>query len=318
MADNRSKGPLPAVMDVGTFRERFGTDEGCWEHLRNTRWGPNLERFTCPDCGHARGWWLANRRLVECSECHRQTSVTAGTVFHGARVPLWKWFWAIYQLAQGKKGIAALTLAKQIGVCYGTAWLMLLKLRRAMRRRNERYVLQGLVEVDETYVGGEEPGHRGRPGPDSQKKVPVAVALELNDEGKPRRVARASVKRVTGHHLKPFAVKAIAKGSTLRTDGWGAYRIVAKAGYEHDPIITGTSRKAVQTFPWIHTFIGNMKRMILGTHHWVSHKHVDDYLAEFTYRTNRRWLEASLFDRLVVAALDSKAVTYKELTTGAT
>ena len=318
MPDNRSKRPLPAVMDVGTFQRRFGTEEGCWSHLKTIRWGPCLERFTCPDCGHSRGWWLANRRLVECRECHRQTSVTAGTVFHGGRVPLWKWFWAIYQLAQNKKGIAALTLAKQIGVCYGTAWLMLLKLRRAMRRRNERYALHGLVEVDETYVGGEEPGHPGRPGHDSEKKVPVAVALELNGEGKPKRVAMASVKRVTGHHLKCFAVGAIAKGSKLRTDGWGAYRAVAKAGYEHEPIVTGSGREAVQTFPWIHTFIGNMKRMILGTHHWVSHKHVDDYLAEFTYRANRRWLEANLFDRLIVAALGTKAVTYKELTAGVT
>ena len=318
MPDNRSRRPLPAVMDVGTFRERFGTDEACWAHLRDVRWGPNLERFACPDCGHTRGWWLAQRRLVECGECHHQTSVTAGTVFHGARVPLWKWFWAIYQLAQDKKGIAALTLAKQIGVCYGTAWLMLHKLRRAMRRRNERYVLQGFVEVDETYVGGEEPGRRGRPGRDSPKKVPVAVALELNGEGKPRRVAMASVERVTGHHLKRFAARAIAKGSKLRTDGWGAYRTVARAGYEHEAIITGSGREAVQTFPWIHTFIGNMKRMILGTYHWVSHRHVDDYLAEFTYRANRRWLEADLFDRLVVAALGSKAITYKQLTAGAT
>ena len=74
MPDNRSKRPLPAVMDVGTFRERFGTDEACWEHLRNVRWGPDLERFTCPDCGHGKGWWLANRRLVECCECHHQRS----------------------------------------------------------------------------------------------------------------------------------------------------------------------------------------------------------------------------------------------------
>jgi transposase-like protein len=284
MPDDRNQRPLPAVIDVGTFRERFGTDEACREHLRNTRWGPNLERFACPDCGHVHGWWLGNRRLVECGECHRQTSVAAGTVFHGTRVPLWKWFWAIYQLAQNKKGIAALTLAKQIGVCYGTAWLMLLKLRRAMRRRNERYVLQGLVEVDETYVGGEEPGHPGRPGRDSQKKVPVAVALELDPQGKPRHVAMASVKRVTDHHLKRFATKVIAQGSKLRTDGWGAYRVVAKAGYEHEAIVAGSGREAVQTFPWIHTFIGNMKRMVLGTHHWVSPKHVDDYLAEFTYR----------------------------------
>ena len=93
---------------------------------------------------------------------------------------------------------------------------------------------------------------------------------------------------------------------------------MAKAGYEHEAIVTGSGREAVQTFPWIHTFIANMKRMILGTHHWVSHRHVDNYLAEFTYRANRRWLEADLFDRLVVAALGTKAVTYKDLTAGAT
>ena len=317
MPDNRSKRLMPAVMDVGTFLQRFGTEEACWEHLRNTRWGADLERFACPDWGHARGWWLASRRLAECCACHHQTSVTAGTVFHGARVPLWKWFWAIYQLAQDKKGVAALELAKQIRVCYGTAWLMLLKLRRAMRRRNEGDVLQGLVEVDETYVGGEEPGHRGRPGRDSQKKVPVAVALELSADGKPKRVAMASVPGVSSDHLKRFVSKTIAQGSRLRTDGWGAYRKVAKAGYGHEPIITGSRREAVQTFPWIHTFIGNMKRMILGTHHWVSPKHVDDYLAEFAYRANRRWQEANLFDRLVQAALGCKAVTYKLLTTGA-
>jgi len=318
MPDNRSKRPRPAVMDVGTFQRRFGTDEACWEHLRNNRWGSNLERFTCPDCGPTRGWWLGRRRLVECCQCHRQTSVTAGTVFHRARVPLWKWFWAMYQLGQDKKGIAALELAKQIDVCYTTAWLMLHKLRRAMRRRNEGYVLQGLVEVDETYVGGEEPGRPGRPGQDSDKKVPVAVALELDGGGKPGRVAMASVKRADGHCLKRFAQSTIARGSTLRTDGWGAYRAVAKAGYAHRSVITGSGRQAVQTFPWIHTFIGNMKRMILGTYHWVSAKHVDDYLAEFTYRANRRWMEADLFDRLVAAALDSKAATYQELTTGAT
>ena len=318
MPDIQHKRPLPAVMDIGTFQQRFGTTEACWDHLKETRWGSDLERFSCPACGHVKGWWLQHRKLVECCECHHQTSVTAGTVFHGVRTPLWKWFWAIYQLAQDKKGIAALTLAKQIRVCYDTAWLMLSKLRRAMRRRDERYVLQGLVEVDETYVGGEEPGHRGRPSADSKKKVPVAVALELRDDGKPKRIAMASVERASGHALKRFAVKSIAKGSKLRTDGWGAYRKVAKAGYEHEAIVTGSGRGATQTFPWIHTFIGNLKRMILGTYHWVSHKHVDDYLAEFTYRTNRRWREANLFDRLIVAALDSKAVTYKELTTGVT
>lgn len=313
-----SKRSRPAVMDVATFLQRFGAEQACWTYLRDARWGPDLERFTCPDCGGTRGWWLEHRRLVECTHCHRQTSVTAGTVFHGARVPLWKWFWAIYQLSQDKKGIAALELMKQIDVCYGTAWLMLHKLRRAMRCREEGYVLQGLVEVDETYVGGEEPGHSGRPGMDSQHKVPVAVAVELDDQGKPGRVAMASLLRADGHCLKRFAERTIAKGSMLRTDGWGAYRTVAKAGYAHRAVITGSGRAAVEKFPWLHTFIGNMKRMILGTYHWVSAKHVDAYLAEFVYRANRRWSEAGLFDRLIAAALNTKASTYNDLTTGAT
>ena len=313
MPDNERRIPIPAVMNVAQFMERYGNSEACVEHLRTVRWGQNLERFVCPACGHGGGWWLPRRRLVECSECHRQTSVTAGTVFHRIRSPLWKWFWAIYQLAQDKKGIAALELAKQISVSYSTAWLMLQKLRRAMRHRDERYVLQGLVEVDETYVGGRAEGKRGR---GAEKKTVVAVALELRDDGKPGHVAMRSIARADGHCLRRFAEKKIVKGATLKTDGWVAYRSVAKAGYCHDATVTGSGKVAAQTFPWLHTFIANMKRMILGTYHRVSAKHLDGYLAEFGYRTNRRWLEASLFDRLIAAALGSKTVTYKELVAG--
>ncbi len=312
--NNGHKTPIPKVMDVASFLGRFGSDEACREYLKQVRWGSNLDQFTCPDCAHAKGWWLQKRQLVECCRCHKQTSVTAGTVLHRVRTPLWKWFWAIYQLAQDKKGIAALELAKQIGVCYGTAWLILHKLRRAMRDRTERYVLRGLVEVDETYVGGQATGPRGR---GAEKKTPVAVAVELDDMQKPRRIAMGVLSKVDGHSLKRFAVKAIEKGSKLRTDGWGSYRSVAKAGYEHEVIVTGGGKEAVQTFPWMHTFIGNMKRMILGTYHRVSPKHLNDYLAEFTYRANRRWLEATLFDRLVVAALTAKPMNYRQLVTGA-
>ena len=102
--------PLPAIPDVASFFERFGDDAKCKAFLKETRWGANLERFICPDCGHEHGWWLPKRQLVECRDCHHQTSPTAGTILHGARVPLWKWFWAMYQEAHGKKGIAALVI----------------------------------------------------------------------------------------------------------------------------------------------------------------------------------------------------------------
>jgi len=313
MPDPQTKVPIPAVMDVAEFMRKFGGQQACLEHLRKVRWGEQLERFICPGCGHAKGWWLAKRSLVECCACHRQTSVTAGTVFHRLRSPLWKWFWAMYQIAQDKKGIAAIELAKQVSVSYGTAWLMLHKLRRAMRRRDERYVLRGVVEVDEAYVGGKSEGTRGR---GAEKKTVVAVALELRADGKPGYVSMRSIARADGHSLRKFAEGKIAKGSTLKTDGWGAYRLVAKAGYEHEATVSGSGKAAVQKFPWLHTFIANLKRMLLGTYHSVSPKHLDGYLAEFDYRANRRWLEPKLFDRLVEAAVGAKAVTYRELVTG--
>ncbi len=306
---------------VATFHGKFGADQACLQHLKQVRWGLNLERFECPDCGHGQGWWLQKRQLVECRDCHRQTSVTAGTALHRIRTPLWKWFWAMYQLAQdtesdqggSTKGIAALELAKQIAVSYGTAWLMLHKLRRAMRDRTQRYTLHGLVEVDETYVGGQTSGRGGR---GAAKKTAVAVAVELDNERKPRRIAMGVLAKVDGHSLKRFVTQAIEKGSKLRTDGWGSCRSVAKAGYSHEAIKTAGGKAAVQTFPWLHTFIGNMKRMILGTYHSVSAKHLDDYLAEFTYRANHRWLEAKLFERLVVAAVAAKPITCRQLIAG--
>lgn len=313
--ERRRKAPLAAVMTVAEFHQQFGTQQACLGRLREVRWGAELERFACPACGHTKGWWLPKRELVECRECHHQVSVTAGTVFHRLRSPLWKWFWAVYQLSQDKKGIAALELAKQIGASYTTAWLMLHKLRRAMRHRNQRYTLEGLVEVDECYVGGDAEG-TGTTGRGAAKKTPVAVAVELDESGKPRRVAMDTMAKVDGHSLRKFTEASVTKGATLKTDGWGSYRRVAQAGYRHDAIVTGGGLNAVEKFPWMHTFIGNMKRMLLGTHHSVSPKHLANYLAEFAYRANRRWMEARLFDRLLVAAVSAKPMTRRQLVAG--
>lgn len=300
-----------AVMNVGEFFERFGKDGACHERLKAGRWGENLERFVCPECGHAKGCWLSKRRLVQCGECRHQTSATAGTIMHGVRIPLWKWFWAMYQMAQDKKGVAAMELTKQVGVAYQTAWTVLQKLRNAMLQRTELYVLQGIVQVDETYVGGAEPGRIGR---GVKTKTPVAVALQLTDEGKPAYLAMGKVKRVNAHCLRKFVKKNVKKGSTLHTDGWSAYQTVAKAGYEHLREPTRSGKAASEKFPWLHTFIGNLKRMILGTYHSVSRKHLDNYLAEFVFRANRRYQEATLFERLIVAVIGANPVTYKQLT----
>ena len=143
------------------------------------------------------------------------------------------------------------------------------------------------------------------------------MAVELDENDRPKRIAIQGLKSVDARSLRGFTTRHVAKGSCLRTDGWGSYVSVAKAGYEHEAIVTGGGKNAVQIFPWVHTFIGNLKRMIVGTYHSVSPKHLDRYLAAFTYRANRRWMEAKLFDRLVIAAVAAKPLTLKELTTGA-
>ncbi len=142
------------------FQERFPDDVACLEYLAASRWP---EGYRCPACGSERAWILERRHLWECTDCHRQTSVTAGTVMHGTRTPLRLWFWAAYLVATHTPGISAKQLQRQLGLSrYETAWLILQKLRRAMVAP-EREPLCGEVEVDEGFLGGVDPGLQSRP-----------------------------------------------------------------------------------------------------------------------------------------------------------
>ena len=152
------------IMTVSEFRSGFGDEVLCGEHLTAQRW-PN--GFVCRRCGGRSRGYMARRRVHECTGCGYQSSVTAGTIFHKPRTPLSGWFWAIYRMSQDKKGISALQLSKEIGVSYPTAWLMQHKIRKAMADRDQGYRLQGLIEVDEGYVGGAE---RVRPRRDEEPK----------------------------------------------------------------------------------------------------------------------------------------------------
>lgn len=162
------------MMTIEGFRQRFGDEEQCWEHLTRLRWPRGS---VCPRCGGGSRGFMKARRLHECRQCGYQGMVTAGTIFHKTRMPLKAWFWAIYRMSQGKKGVSALQLSKEIGVSYPTAWLMAHNIRKAMADREQGRKLRGLVEVDEGYVGGKERGS-GRIGRFTENKTIVAVAVE--------------------------------------------------------------------------------------------------------------------------------------------
>ncbi len=131
-------------LSLVTFQKLYSTDTACRERLFKMRWP---DGFTCPRCGHNHYYFLENRNLYQCANCKYQASITAGTIFHKSRISLKKWFWAIYLVSRDKGGISALALKKHINVCYETAWLMLHKIRNAMKVRDEEYDL-----LTETYT----------------------------------------------------------------------------------------------------------------------------------------------------------------------
>ena len=166
-------------MPLSEFLNRFGTEESCRDYLAAQRWPGG---FDCPKCGHKHGCRLSNG-LYQCTHCHRQTSVTAGTVLHHSHVSLSKWFLAFYFVSQDKRGLSAVQLSNQIGVTYKTAWSMLRRIRSAMGQRDAAYLLSGVVEFDDAYFGGPTAGgKRGR----GTEKAKVFVALSLDAHGNPQ------------------------------------------------------------------------------------------------------------------------------------
>jgi transposase-like protein len=294
------------------FNERFSSEDACWRYVVALRWP---DGFRCPACGEGKAW-LTARRLYHCAQCGHVTSATAGTVFQDTRKPLRLWFQVMWWVVGQKHGASALGLNRVLEIGdYKTAWTWLHKLRRAMVRPG-RERLSGHVEVDESFVGGEETGVRGRK---TVKKALVAIAVEMKD----RRLGRARMARIadaSAASLTPFVESTVELGSTIHTDGWDGYSGLADAGYRHVPkVISGKGRPAHMVMPGVHRVASLLKRWLLGTHQGaVSHEHLDYYLDEFTFRFNRRSSRhrGLLFYRLLQQAVAMPPTSYKALIKG--
>ena len=290
------------------FADQFPDEEACWRYLQAVRWSGD---FHCPRCEGAEASFLSARRLFQCTSCRYQTSVTAGTLFHGTRTPLRKWFLAIFFFARHKQSISALQLQRDVGLgSYQTAWAMLHKLRSALGRRPGQ-LLKGTVEADEAFVGGPRTG--GKRGRGAPNKTMVAVLVERREKTAGA-VALVTVPDGSWSSLGPAVRGAIeGKNATVVTDDWSGYRPLASQGVDHQPEIQGSPERAAQLLPWAHIVISNLKAWLLGTFRGVSHKHLPLYLKEFTYRFNRRWLEDKLFFYITRRALEAEPLPYSRL-----
>lgn len=285
-------------VNVIDFADMFPTDRACFEYLCLVKWP---DGFVCPHCG-GRKIWKLERYILRCKKCRKDVSVTAGTIFQDLKKPLRLMFQAMWYIVGQKQGVSALGLQQILGLgSYETAWLWLHKLRTAMVRPG-RDKLSGTVEVDETLVGGKEPGKQGR---DVGHKALVLVAVEWNDK-QMGRIRLKHIKNASGKTLEGAVKGLVEPGSTVNTDGWHGYSKLKEKGYRH--IVTSHTEvePGDDPTPFVHRIASLLKRWLLGTHQGgqqLSYLHY--YLDEFTFRFNRRTSRSrgQLFYRLVQQAL---------------
>jgi transposase-like protein len=262
------------------LERRFSTEKACRDYLEQLRW---LGGFCCPVCGRGEAWRLKGG-LFKCVACSHKTTVTAGTLFEGTRKPLVLWFRVIWWVTSQKNGASALGLQRILGLgSYETAWTWLHKLRRAMVRPG-RDRLFGSIQVDETYIGGERPGKRGR---GAEGKSLVVIAAEDDGEGTTGRIRLKRVADASAESLGDAVSEIIEPGAEVKTDGWRGYNGLRSLGYHHQ-VIRKTADVGENLLPLCHREAALIKRWLTGTHQGaVSHEHLDYYLDEYTFRFNR-------------------------------
>ncbi|MGB8354285.1 MAG: IS1595 family transposase [Chthoniobacteraceae bacterium] len=284
---------LPEIM------RRFPDEKSAIEYFESIRWANGVE---CPHCGNKdqnKFWKLdANKEkkvrvgLRQCVECKKQFRVTIGTIFEDSHVPLNLWLIAWYLICGAKKGMSALQLKRHLWGdnkgSYKTAWFMAHRIRHAMQDKAFAEPLYGVVEVDETYVGGFNPGGGMK---SYENKIPVVSLVERGGDKR-----SMVMERVTGGNLRAAIAEHTHKAATIMTDDATVYKNVKTMRYHHGVNHTKkqyamkvpTSSHLVAHTNTVESSFSLLKRGVMGSFHHVSKKHLPLYLAEFDFRWNTR------------------------------
>lgn len=281
--------------------ERYNDDKKCREYLEELKWRDGVK---CPRCGSDRISKIMNREQYDCDKCHYQFSVTAGSIFHDSHLPLWKWFLAVYLMAESRKGISANQIKRSLAISYKTAWYLCHRIREAMNEVNSDK-LTGTVEVDETYVGGKYDKRRKR----SKYGKPAVMGL-LQRGG---RFEARCIPTTGARVLNGVIQDRVDKSATIMTDELPAYKRLDKT-FKHEAVCHSKDE-------WVRGDISTngvesawslFKRSIVGSYHQISTKHLDSYVQEFEWRFNGRTNEY-LFRDTLIRLLDTPKMEFKEL-----
>jgi transposase-like protein len=287
---NLKNNPVQPKYNFKHFDAQFPDDAACLDFIFRARYANHICECGKSKCFHRR----AKRRAYQCAFCGAQIYPTAGTIFHKSDTSLKTWFFAILLFAQSRNGVAAKELQRQLGVTYKCAWRMGHQIRALMSGGGN--LLAGVVEADETYIGGKRSGARGR---GALGKTPVIGVVERRGEVRATVAVNVTADSAIGHIRKNVETTA-----QVVTDELPVYNMTAKFGFKHARVNHGTGEYVNGR---IHTntiegFWSQVKRSIDGTHHGVSRKYLQNYVNEFAFRYNRRFSDDPMFSLVISRA----------------
>jgi transposase-like protein len=301
-----------AEMDLVKLVEQFGSEDKCASYLEELRWPDGVN---CPRCSGEKISRIKTRRQFESDACRYQFSVRVGTLFQDSKLPLWKWFLAVYVMGESKKGVSANQLKRMLGVSYKTAWFLCHRIRAAMHEENAA-MLHGIVEADETYVGG-----KLRKGKHDTKREALQHRLDN------KTVVLGAVERGGRVHLRvaPDSSSESIKGflkdvvhddaEAIYTDSHRAYRGIADDNTRHEYVDHSKDewvRGQVHTNT-VESVWSLFDRSVIGAYHKLSVKHLPAYLDEATFRWNNR-TNPFWFRDMILALIEGDTLTFAELT----
>lgn len=317
-------------MNLFSYIRKFPNEKACVNYLKTKR---ENEGISCKKCRKVhKHYWFENQMLWKCSKCGSRTTLTAGTIMHKSKIPLSYWFMAIHLMTSVKKSFSTVELQRQLGhKRYEPVWYMMQKIRFAMGQRDAKYQLEGEIEVDDAYfeIVLDKESKKDNPinrqpkkgfdelkrGRGSDRQMEVMVIAESTPVSENENVHRPSkrfghVKMVVMDNLKSSGInyeisKAVKPSAKITTDGWRGYYKLSEIIKEHKRL-TVPQKEAHKLLPWVHTIISNSKRLLLGTHHSIGKSYLQNYLNEFCYKLNRRFIHDDLFEHLIGVSISQK------------
>lgn len=299
-------------MNLFTFSAHFGDENACRQHFKEER---DKIGVVCQRCGCKNHYWIKSRWSYECKSCGSRTSLRSGTIMQGSNLSFLIWYRAMFLMSATKKGFSAKEMQRQLGLKrYEPVWALVHKLRKAMGNRDSRYTLEGMIELDEGYFTVESSQveqAKAKRGRGAARKKNVAVMAEstpvenLETGNKSNQVRYFKAKVLDTHsaqEINQTVEENLDDKTIVFSDKSTSY--VDIADYVEMHITEKSSKESTeQTLKWVHIFISNAKRNLLGNYHKIKGKYLQLYLDEFVYKLNRRYFGDKLFDRVVIASI---------------